>query len=148
MTKEKELLPIVERWLRASGYEVARECMIGGWCDVIGSMWGTRHGRARPALLETIAIELKLRDIGCVIAQAKGNHHHTTRSYAAMPLDFCKRMRPSSFAKFTDAGVGLLGVHESGMIEVLISSTRNEQEHDKAIVNRLWSFYLRHRKAE
>lgn len=146
-TTEKQLRPIVEKWLEGLGYYVAHECLIGGYCDMIGCGWSKRIGRARPELLETIAVELKITDILGVINQAKGNHYHCTYSYAAMPIGFCKKMRPKSFDKFRRAGVGLFGVG-SNSVTALIESVRKDRQHSKPIKNRLWNFYLRHGKGQ
>jgi len=143
--KEKDFQPAVEMWLKNLGYRVARECMISGYCDLIGSKWSERIGRKKPQLLETMAVELKVRDMVGVISQAKANHYQCTYSYAAMPLDFCNRMRPQSKNRFEDAGIGLIGVSERGLVKSIITGIRQDRKHHEIIRRRLWSYYLRHR---
>ena len=147
ITIEREMRPAIINWLNCNGYEAAYECMVGVWCDVVGSLWSERIGRAKPNLLEMICIELKMRDMTTVIYQAKCNHYHSNLSYCAMPLDFCERMRPRSVQNFVDAGVGLLSV-DGESVKIIIYSNYKNQEPDEVFRNRLWSFKLRHRKAK
>ncbi len=143
---EKQLRPIVEVWMSRNGYYVAHECLIGGYCDMIGCRWSERISRARPELSETMAVELKIKDIKGVISQAKGNHYHCTYSYAAMPYDFCLKMQLKSIDEFKQAGVGLLGVGPMA-VTYLIASERKDRKHSDPIKNRLWRYYLRHKRS-
>jgi len=151
---ESELRKPVEDWLVKYGYTVAHECMVGGYCDLIGSKWGKRVGKRRPKLNEVMAVELKLRDIKGVIEQAKSNHRHVNKSFAAMPLDFCRRMRMSSRDKFDEAGIGLIGIDvKSGEIVVFhCSEEKTDRDYNSGlrtfIKDRLWSFNLRHKAKE
>ncbi len=135
----------VASWLNRSGYYDAHECMIGGYCDVIGCMWSKRRGRRKPDLLEMICVELKMRDIAGAISQATGNHYHANLSYCAMPVDFCERMRSQSIQKFIQAGVGLLAVAENVVKILIYSEYRNEMPH-LIFRNRLWAFKCRNKK--
>jgi len=140
---ENEMRPAVTQWLNRNDYDDAHECLLGGYCDVIGCKWDERVGRKPPDLLETIAIELKMRDIQGVIMQAKGNHYHANLSYCVMPQDFILKMRPQSLQNFKDAGVGLL-TWLNGCIGIIIYSTYNNVVPHEVLRRRLWAFKLRH----
>ena len=142
---ENDMRPSVVGWLNRNGYYDAHECLIGGYCDVIGCLWDERVGRSIPQLLETIAVELKMRKISEVISQAKGNHYHINLSYCAMPAGFVARMRPQSKKKFRDAGVGLLSVSIDNVDVDIFSEYRNFEPHP-VIARRLWNFKVRHTK--
>jgi hypothetical protein len=139
---ENEMRSAIVKWLNRSGYYDAHECLVGGYCDVIGCQWSERVGRKKPDLLEMICIELKLRDIKGVIAQAKGNHYHANLSYCAMPFDFCRKMQPKSRQKFIDAGIGLLSVFEDIVEIEILSDYKNKMPH-VVFRDRLWNFKLR-----
>lgn len=143
---ENDMRPHIVSWLTRNGYYDAHECMIGGYCDVIGCKWGERKGRKKPELLEMICIELKLRDISGVISQAIHNHYHCNLSYCAMPVDFCRRMRDQSVKRFIEAGVGLLAVNNTGEIRTLVYSCYKNQIPHIVFRNRLWAFKLRNRR--
>lgn len=147
--KEAQLRPVMERYLQSFGYYVAHECMIYGHCDMIGCKWAERVGRAKPELLETVAVELKISDILGVISQAEQNLLACTYSFAAMPLQFCESMRPQSVEKFRLGGVGLYGIDvEKDIVKVIVPSLSIGTEHAQCHKDRLWNFYLRHRKDE
>ncbi len=140
---ENDMRPSVVMWLNRNGYYDAHECLIGGYCDIIGCLWEERVGRRIPQLLETIAIELKMRKISEVISQAKGNHYHTNLSYCAMPAGFVERMRLQSKQKFRDAGIGLLSISPCNVDIEIFSNYKNSEPHP-AIARRLWNFKVRH----
>ena len=137
--KENAMRPAIVGWLNRNGYYAAHECLVGGYCDVIGCMWSDRVGRRKPELLEMICVELKMRDIAGVIRQAKGNHYHANLSYCAMPLDFCKKIQKRSIQKFIDANVGLLSVDEH-KVEIVLYSEYKNKTPDIVFRNRLWNF--------
>jgi hypothetical protein len=141
---ENEMRPAIVKWLNRNGYYDAHECWVEwqGICDVIGCLWTKRFGRAKPDLLETICIELKMRDIRGVISQSRNNHPSCNLSYCAMPADFCHRMKPDRIQKFIDAGVGLLAV-DGGDVEIIIYSNYNNEIPDERFRNRMWNFKLR-----
>lgn len=97
-------------WLRAKGYVCAVEIMIACYCDIVGGLYGPRKGRARPRLLRAVAVELKLDDAGGVLNQAVMNRYCVSASYAAMPTERIRRMRPQTLLAFYNEGVGLLAV--------------------------------------
>lgn len=141
---ENDMRQAIVKWFNRNGYYDAHECMIGGYCDVIGCMWSERVGREKPELLEMICVELKMRDITGVILQARGNHYHCNLSYCAMPADFCGRMKLDSVEKFHTAGVGLLAV-EDDKVELIIYSDYHNDMPDEVFRKRLWNFKLRNK---
>ena len=139
-------MPIVVKHFHSLGYYCVLECMVAGYCDVVACKWSERVGRRKPALLETVAIELKISDIAGVISQAYWNLYHANASYAAMPLDFCRKMRNKSLEAFKDKGVGLLGVNtETGEVTTIIESKRNPKCVNEFFADRLWGNRLRNR---
>jgi len=145
---EKILTPIVAEWLQGQGYYVACEVMLCGYCDLIGCKWEERIGRRKPPMQEIIAVELKIKDIRGVLYQGKSNKRVADYSYAAMPLEFCAKMRPQTLDLFKKIGVGLLGVDLVLGVNVIIPAPKNDIKHNPNVCRRLWSFRLRHRKAE
>ena len=141
---ENDMQVAIVKWLNRSGYYDAHECLIGGYCDVVGCIWGDRIGRRKPKLLEMICVELKMKDISGVISQAKGNHYHSNLSFCAMPGEFCQTMRNQSIQNFIDSGVGLLSV-EGESVKIIISSRYKNRTPDVTFRNRLWAFKLRHK---
>ena len=109
---ENDMRDLVVEWLTSLGMECAHESMVTccGYCDVIGYQFGPQVKRYIPPLITVVAVELKMRDVTRVIYQAKINQPASTRSYAAMPQEFCDRMKTPTCQRFIDAGVGLLGV--------------------------------------
>jgi hypothetical protein len=141
---EKELRPVVTKWLEQMGYYVAHEVMLCGYCDVIACLWGERETRKIPTLHEIIAVELKISDIQGVLSQARNNKYCAHRSVAAMPFDFTQRMRPSSIKQFEDAGVGLLGVNDSVHWVVIPKTNLIGTEIFAHKRRNLWNFKVRH----
>lgn len=139
---ENEMRPAIVNWLNRNGYYDGHELLIGGYCDVIGGKFDERVGRRKPDMGEMICVELKMRDIAGVIYQAKGNHHHCNLSYAAMPMDFCLRMMWQSHKKFSDAGVGLLGII-NGKVLPIHNSRYNNKTPDVHFRDKLWAFKQR-----
>ena len=142
---ENEMRPAIVGWFRRNGYYDAHECLIGGYCDVIGCMWDQRDGRKPPSLLEMICVELKMRRIQEVISQAKGNHYHCNMSFCAMPAGFCERIAQRTRQKFIDACVGLLAV-DGKNVTVEIESTYNNWMPHEVFRKRLWAFKLRNKR--
>ena len=112
MRYEKEMKLPVTRWLNDRGFEVGYELMIAGYADVIGFDFAPRTSRKIPQLRRVVVVELKLRDIKGVIRQARTNKYFVGESWAAMPEDFCKRMKQEKYDKFVQEGIGLLSVNE------------------------------------
>lgn len=139
---ENDMRPAIRNWLNRNGYYAAHECLVGGYCDVIGCKWSERIGRKPPDLLEMICIELKMKKTQEVIAQAKGNHWHCNMSFCAMPADFIKKMLPKSRRKFIDGGVGLLAVDGDKVSVEIYPVYKNEMPHE-VFRKRLWAFKLR-----
>jgi hypothetical protein len=142
--REKEMRPIVTKWLENHGYYVAYEVLVGDcWCDIVGCKWAKRTGRKIPALLEAIAVELKLDNIANVLYEAQGNMRHggVTQSYAAMPAERIVRMQQKTVRSFEDAGCGLVMVSPD-RVEIIIEASQ-QSDVDKNLACRLWSYKLR-----
>lgn len=145
---ENDMRPHIVNWLLRNGYEDAHECQIGGWCDVAGFRFATRVGKPLPALLDVVAVELKMLDVATVISQAVGNQHHVNASYAAMPLDRCNRMRGATLDKFHNAGIGLLAVDGSN-VSVLIPARGYSDGREQGYKKKWWQWHLKRiRKAK
>ena len=143
MQTEKGMRPIVEYWLQGRGYYVAHEVMVCGYCDLIGCLWKKRDGRRIPTMLEIMTVELKIKDIKGVLAQAVANCRYAEYSYAAMPIQKCESMRFTTKQRFEKRGVGLLSV--SHCVEIIVAPHKNEIVHRQNICRRLWNFKIRHR---
>jgi hypothetical protein len=125
-------------WLEINGFLwVKHLCTpIYHQCDLAAGKYAPRVGRARPELIESLFIELKLNDVATAIAQAAHYHHFVNYSYVAMPFSRFKRMKAVTVAKFSECGVGLLAVTREDVDEI-IRPTRSDQTHDM-IVRNLW----------
>lgn len=112
--KERDLREPVTNWFQKQGYECAYERFFpSGYCDIVAFRFAPRTSRRIPKLLEIIAIELKLDDVGTALWQAKGYGYSGARPFVAMPLLRCKRMKGITLHRFRDAKIGLLAVGES-----------------------------------
>ena len=107
---ERDLRPAVHAWLRSQGYTVIYEFLMCGYCDMVGVRFDERVGRAVPRAIDAMAVELKLRDVTGVIAQAEANRAVVRVSYAAMPAETVAKMPHRTLERFRQAGVGLLAV--------------------------------------
>ncbi len=118
---ERDMRPAVDAWLREQGCQVVRyesHRTGAGIVDLIGLRYAPRVGVGIPPA-ELIAVELKMSKIAEVLRQATLNRYAHDLSWAAMPRDFCDRMRPATLEKFRAAGIGLLAV-DGDQIEVLL----------------------------
>lgn len=117
--KERDLQQPVHKWLSADGHtKIIYEFMMAGYCDMVGILFAERIGRAIPPVVMASAVELKLDDVAGVLQQAWENRHFVHASYAAMPKERCRKMRPATKRQFLGAGIGLLSVSTS--VEVVI----------------------------
>lgn len=133
---EREMREPVAVWLTAQGYLFAFEAFLRhGMADVIAGRFAPRVGRRIPALYGATVIELKLDDVGGALRQAASNRRCVARSYVAMAVDRCMRMRSVTHQRFYDAGVGLLSVSRDG-VEILIDPIVGSTEH--WVVKNLW----------
>ncbi len=118
---ERDMRPAVDTWLRGQGCQVVRyeSHRVGaGIVDLIGLRYAPRVGVGIPPA-ELIAVELKMSKIAEVIRQAVLNRYVHDLSWAAMPRDFCDRMRPATLSKVRTAGVGLLAV-AGDQVEIVV----------------------------
>jgi len=92
-----------------------------------------------------MAVELKIKDIAGVLYQAETNCCVADFSYAAMPLQFCQKMRGGTIEKFKNKGIGLIGVSQF-TATIIIQAERNIIKHNKDVCRRLWNFKIRHSK--
>ncbi len=98
-------------WLRSRGFLPAVEFFLWHTADIVAGRYGERPAaRRKPPLLQTVAVELKIRDVAGVIGQAGSNADLTDQSFCAMPAARCAKMRPGTAERFRVAGVGLLSV--------------------------------------
>ena len=144
--KERDMRPAVTDWLVRMGYRVGYELSpgrVGFYADVVGVLFAPRIGRSIPDLLQVVAVELKLRDLPGVLAQARWNAQWAHASYAAMPAEFFKqkmtRARQRHLDEFGDSGIGLLSVNvQSGDVRFVVSFGRNYPPYDRGRERRYW----------
>ena len=138
---ENDMREHVVEWLMSLGMECAHESMVTccGYCDVIGFEFCTQVTRRIPRLNQVVSVELKLRDVTRVIYQAKINQPASTSSYAAMPQEFCDRMKTPTCQRFIDAGIGLLGV--GNRCRIMISAKWNPQADIQANQKKWWRWH-------
>lgn len=142
---EHDLRQPVANWLKFQGFEVAHECLLGGYCDLIGFRFAPRVGRRIPPLEYVVAVELKVRDIAGVIRQAKSNRHYANESYAAMPRERCIRMRQPTLERFLSAGIGLLRVDASGSVDLVVGAGVFDDGREQSRKSTWWRW---HRKLQ
>lgn len=128
--------PIVEKWLCDNGFGVAHEILISGYCDLAGFRFARRTSHRIPELLTVVTVELKVNDIRGVMTQAKSNQYFVRSSYAAMPLDKCKRMRSKTISRFRKMGIGLLGVDDE--VNVIVEPQCDSNKDIKWMTRKLW----------
>jgi hypothetical protein len=119
--KERDMRPAVDEWLQAQGMAVRHESGIFANADVVGVRFAERTGRAIPALEKVIVVELKLRDIAAVRGQARVHTQYPVQSYAAMPGDRVRRMKPGTLNEFRYDRVGLLAV-DGDQVTVVVNA--------------------------
>jgi len=109
--KERDLREPVADWFREHGYECAYERFFAsGYCDVLAFRFAKQTSRRIPDLLEAIAVELKLKDVGTAIWQARGYARGGAKAFVAMPLERCRRMRGHTLDEFRRGYIGLLAI--------------------------------------
>lgn len=140
---EKDMQAPVIAWLEARGFLWVREGYNSYYCpvDFVAARFEERTGRKRPALIEGMIIELKMTDVGNVLAQAIRNREFAHASYAAMPVDRCRKLRPATLQRFADSGVGLLAVSPE-QIEELVAPIKGDSMNEKMVTN-LWRRVVR-----
>lgn len=141
---EKDMREPVIAWLEAQSFSWVREGYTSRPVDFIAGRFAKRVGRKRPALIEGMAVELKLDNVGEVLLQAVRNRDSVHMSYAAMPESRCLRMRPQTVQRFLAFGVGLLSVR-SNAVTVLVAATRRD-ETDDYVARNLWRRVARKRR--
>tara|TARA_Y100000310_G_C20080301_1_gene533501 strand:- start:65 stop:511 length:447 start_codon:yes stop_codon:yes gene_type:complete len=145
---EKELRKPINNWLLENHLEDAHECLLSGYCDVLGFRFYPRIGRRIPELETVIGIELKLKDIGGVLSQARNNQYFVNASYAAMPENICKRMRQSTKEKFRIDGIGLISVNiDLNKTKIIIPAIYKSNENIHRKKRALWRWHLKNKKA-
>jgi len=135
---EKDMREPVVAWLEAQGFVCVREvCSVSyNPIDIVAGRFAERVGRRIPALLDAVAVELKLSDVNGVLAQAVRNRGCVERSFAAIPASKCEKLRPKSIAAFAAEGVGLLSVRRDGL-DVILAAQRSAGTDDRVYRN-LW----------
>jgi hypothetical protein len=137
---EKEMTPIVRKWLEDQGYIVRPEMVTVNNCDLVGCKFDMDNVRLRvkqrqktplssaalsvierdpdtrrpewmPLASHIIAVELKLSRIREVVDQALWHTYHAHQSYIAMPLKNAER----AMEKEKVGRVGVLGVTPQGV---------------------------------
>ncbi len=136
MPRERDMRPTVDAWLEAQGLTVFHEGLFAHYYDVCGVRFAERAGRSIPPVVDVVAVELKLMDIGGVLAQAMRNLRYANRSYAAMPREFCDHMKARTIERFAASCVGLLAV-DGDALEVRVPALEVGKTNRRAVQN-LW----------
>jgi len=137
--RERELRKPVTDWFLAQGYECAYERFFAsGYCDILAFKFAPQTSRRIPDLLEAIAIELKLKDVGTALYQAHGYWYGGARSFVAMPLERCEKMRESTRQRFRDLEIGLLGISPDGIVQLETAPDREGIEGIQWMQKKLW----------
>jgi len=139
---EKEMRPIVVRWLFDRGYYPLHEILVGHYVDLIGVQFQPRVGRKIPPLQDVIAVELKIKDYRGVLSQTRNCQHFVSQAYAALPSDQCGRMTPKVLDRFGQHGVGVLAVDSAVSLVMPARFCPKEWKH---INKRYWATALRQR---
>ncbi len=150
---EKEMTPIVVKWLQDNGFLVKTESGILHNCDVVGCLFDQKMVHLRgtlrqktairagdtksyawqPIYKSLVAIELKLIRISDVISQARNNAYSVTASYIAMPREIAYR----AIAKARDAKVGVISVWESDC-RVILEPTHLKYMNSHHLADSFW----------
>lgn len=87
-----------------------------------------------------VAVELKLRDISTVFAQARQNQEFASESFVALPQARAEQLLEDDWAaEFEVCGIGLIGVRESGCQLLLSTAPDSISESTQTyVVDRLW----------
>lgn len=135
---EKEMYEPVIRWLEERGFVWAKHtCTPAYWqCDLAAGRFAEHQGRRRPALLESLMIELKLRDVPKALQQAIHYSTFVNAAFVALPQSRCERLSLDALGQFHSAGVGLLSVGVT-FVEIIVEPKRREDTH-KMVVRNLW----------
>lgn len=147
--REKEMRPIVARWLKERGYYVAHEVLVGdSWCDIVGCKWAERVGRRIPPMIEAVAVELKVNDVAGVLHQAEANYTYgrVSNSYVAMPAERVAKMKRATIDLFEEMCFGLLMISADG-VEIVVEASE-QPGISKDLARRLWSYKLRDERAK
>ncbi len=135
----------------ASGIERELETLVRRrFVDVTPSgAYRARNGWT-PLHSRLLAVELKLRRVTAALGQARRNLAFADESYVGLPMSLAKRMASGSRRRFSDYGVGLIGVAK-GDCRVLIASKPKPGAVDKVlqatIVERFWRDFKKGRSA-
>jgi hypothetical protein len=115
--------------------------------EVTSSGYKARNGW-KPLHRRLVAIELKLRRVPTALGQARRNLGFADESYVGLPMPLAKRLAACRRSRFTDQGIGLLGVAEGGC-RVLIRSRPAAAVLDDilqtVIVERFWRDFKKDR---
>ena len=137
--RERELRKPVTDWFLAQGYECAYERFFAsGYCDILAFRFAPQTSRRIPDLLEAIAIELKLSDVGTALYQAHGYWYGGARSFVAMPLERCKKMRETTRRRFCHLQIGLLAISPAGIVQLEAAPDRDGIERIQWMKKKLW----------
>lgn len=109
----------VAKWCLSRGMSPILECWCLRQCDIVGARFD-RVSR-KWTLVEMIAIELKLHDVGAVLKQCTRHRGHVNETWAAMPAAVANE----KWKRFDGTGIGLLAV-EGAVCEPLLLPHRFE----------------------
>lgn len=142
---EKDMTPIVERWLSLT-VDVIRTEVYCGFAgeyvpDIVGAVFDREklkslkrknpmpRGRIKKLIAEgrppamyhrdLVAIELKLKNFPQAYFQAKMYQWFGMRTYIAMPKKVCVSLRPIRMEVLRIDGIGLLSVDEDGCHQLI-----------------------------
>ena len=142
---ERAMLGPVTEWLKQAGMEIAAECLLHGYCDVVGFEFAERTSREIPPLVKVVAVELKRGKPKDVFLQAQGTLHFVNASYAGMPADACAKMRPPTIERFRSAGIGLLAVDWES-VEVFVEPSWMIDGRENRLRRKWWRWHRQNQR--
>ena len=159
---EKEMTPIVRKWLEDQGYIVRPEMWTAHNCDLMGCKFNMDNVRLRvemrqktpmsdhtistrewmPLASHIVAVELKLFRIAAVVHQAESHKRYAHQSYIAMPIETARRV--IGMAEHYE--VGVLGVTTEGVVLLYESPETRITKDNWGSTKITESFWRYHRK--
>lgn len=107
---EKDMRPAVHAWLIGQGLTVIYEFTMYRRCDMVGVRFTEGLRRHVQPVIDAVAVELKLTDVGCALHQAIGHRTMVRSSFVAMPWSRVAKMTTRTKLRFTKENVGLLAI--------------------------------------
>lgn len=131
----------VKKWLLSMGYLSAVEFWLHscGPTDIVAGKYFSREGRSIPKLDKTIAVELKVSNIGEAISQALSSVSMCNCAYIAMPKSVIDCWTLRSWDKVRGTGLGLVSLGDNFSAKILVPPREGKGINPRsARVAQLW----------